>query len=151
MKCISAMLQTGISGDGIALNNGLHMTAANLDAHTGTAWTKRRRADASHILGQRQRSTATQEAKRLPITFIHFHTSHTSIVLGCGDKLHSEGCTQIGLRIDNIVDFFYVHCLRLLTNNAYLYNEYSFTSQASALAPSTSRSPSFSIETRIRT
>ena len=105
------MQQFGKGSHRITLRDSLYMTATNLDTHTSASWTKRTGAHTSHILCQGQRSTATQESKRLTVALIHLHTCHTSIVLGRGYKLHPEGGTQIWFFVNNISYLLYVHFL----------------------------------------
>ena len=142
MKCITTMLQTGISSDSVTLADRPYMTATHLNAHTGTVCTQSGGAYSRHILSKGKGGTTTQKPERLTVALIHLHPRHTSIVLGRGDKLHPEGSTQIGFSVNNLVDSFYVH---------YLKREYSGTSQARALAPKTSRSRSSSCDTIIFT
>jgi hypothetical protein len=106
------MKETSKSRHRIPFSDSLHMTAAHLNAHTSATWTERRRANPCHILRQRKRGTAAQEAKGLTITLIDFHTCHTRIVLGCGYEIHPEGGTQIRLIVDYLSYLFYIHLLK---------------------------------------
>ena len=82
--------QMGHGCDGVALGNGLHMTATDADAHAYLPRAERRRANSGNILCQSQRSTATQEAKRLTVALIHLHGGHAQIIVGSGDEIHAE-------------------------------------------------------------
>ena len=67
------------------------MLAAHVYAYTNLAWTQHHRAYASHILGQRQRGTTTQEAEGLLVTLVYLHAGHTLVRVGGRDKVHAEG------------------------------------------------------------
>ena len=99
----------GIGRHGVTLGNSLHVTAADLDAHTGTTWTEGRRSDTCHILCQCQRGPATEKSEGLTIALVDLHTRHTRIVLGRGEELHPEGGTQVHATFDNFLYDLNVH------------------------------------------
>ena len=96
---------------GVALQHSLHVRPTDVDAHTDFVGTQGQRAYTCQILGQRQRGSATEKSERLTVATIDTHAGHAGIVVGCGDKLHSERLRQSFLPRECFVYMIDVHTM----------------------------------------